>query len=177
MKHANESVRDLKILDPAVGSGHFLVVAFDLLVTLYREEARQRGEAGEPQWSERAIVERILEHNLHGIDLDPRAVQIAAASLWLKAQQTCAEAHPRQLNLVASNLRLSSLPADDPARRELREEVERETGIPAELTQRLVDALAGADHLGSLLKIDAAVDDAITEYEELDLPFRFRGSS
>ncbi len=167
VKHANDSVRDLKILDPAVGSGHFLVVAFDLLTALYREEARHRGEEGEPQWSDRAIVERILEHNLSGIDLDPRAVQIAAAALWLKAQQTCAEAQPRQLNLVASNLRLSSLPADDSARRELREEVERETGIPAELTQRLIDALAGADHLGSLLKIDAAVDEAIAECEEL----------
>ncbi len=165
VEHANESVRDLKILDPALGSGHFLVVAFGLLKALYREEARHRGEEGEPQWSEQAIVERILEHNLHGIDLDPRAVQIAAAALWLKARQTCAEAHPRQLNLVASNLRLSSLPADDPARRELREEVERETGIPAALTQGLVDALAGADHLGSLLKIDAAVDEALAEGE------------
>ena len=106
VERATESVRDLKILDPAVGSGHFLVVAFDLLTALYREEARHRREEGEPQWSERAIVERILEHNLHGVDLDPRAVQIAAAALWLKAQQTCAEAHPRQLNLVASNLGL-----------------------------------------------------------------------
>ena len=110
MKYANESVRDLKILDPAVGSGHFLVVAFDLLAALYREEARHCEEEGEPQWSEQAIVERILEHNLHGIDLDPRAVQIAAAALWLKSLRTCAEAHPRQLNLVASNLRLSSFP-------------------------------------------------------------------
>ena len=131
-----------------MGSGHFLVVAFDLLTALYREEARHREEEGEPQWSERAIVERILEHNLHGIDLDPRAVQIAAAALWLKTQQICPEAHPRQLNLVASNLRLSSLPADDPARRELREEVERETGIPAEFTQRLLDALAGGGPSG-----------------------------
>ncbi len=147
VEHASESVRDLKILDPAVGSGHFLVVAFDLLVALYREEARHRGEEGEDKWSERAIVEGILEHNLHGIDLDSRAVQIAAAALWLKSQQTCLGARPRQLNLVASNLRLSSLPSDDPARRELREEVERETGTPAELTQRLIDALAGADHL------------------------------
>ena len=176
VEHANESVRDLKILDPAVGSGHFLVVAFDLLAALYREEARHRGEEGEEKWSEQAIVERILEHNLHGIDLDPRAVQIAAAALWLKAQQTCAEPHPRQLNLVASNLRLSSLPADDPARRELREEVERETGIPAELTQGVLDALAGADHLGSLLKIDAAVDEALADCEErLSRPDRAQG--
>ena len=165
VEHANESVRDLKILDPAAGSGHFLIVAFDLLAALYREEARHRGEEDGARWSEQAIVERILEHNLHGIDLDPRAVQIAAAALWLKAQQTCAEARPRQLNLVASNLRLSSLPTDDPAVRKLREEIERETGIPAELTQRLLDALAGADHLGSLLKIDAAVEEAITECE------------
>lgn len=166
IEQANDSVRDLKILDPAVGSGHFLVVAFDLLIALYREEARHRGEEGGHQWSERSIVERILEHNLNGIDLDPRAVQIAAAALWLKAQQTCVEAQPRQLNLVASSLRLSYLPADDAARRELRMEVERETGIPAELTQRIVDALAGADHLGSLLKIDAAIEEAIAEREE-----------
>ena len=163
VQHARESVRDLKILDPAVGSGHFLVVAFDLLAALYREEARHRGEEGKPQWSDQAIVERILEHNLHGIDLDPRAVQIAAAVLWLKAQQTCAAAHPRQLNLVASSLHLSNLPEDDPARSELREEVERETGIPGQLTQRLLDALAGADHLGSLLRIDDALDRAIQE--------------
>ena len=163
VEHVNESVRDLRILDPAVGSGHFLVVAFNLLAALYREEARHRGEEGQHQWSNQRIVEQILENNLYGIDLDARAVQIAAAALWLKAQQTCAEARPAQVNLVASNLRLSSLPADDSARQELRIEVARETGIPGELTDRLLDALAGADHLGSLLKIDAALDRAIQE--------------
>ena len=161
--HASASVRDLKIIDPAVGSGHFLVVAFELLVALYREEARHRGEEGQPPWTDRAIVERILEHNLHGIDLDPRAVQIAAAALWLKARSVCADARPRQLNLVASNLRLSSLPDDDPALLELRREVERETGIPAALTDQIIGALRGADHLGSLLKVDSTVDAAIEE--------------
>ena len=54
VEHAPESVRDLKILDPAVGSGHFLVVAFDLLVALYQEEARHRGEVGRRNdWSGR----------------------------------------------------------------------------------------------------------------------------
>ena len=134
---------------------------FDLLLALYREEARHRGEDGQERWSDRAIVERILENNLHGIDLDPRAVQIAAAALWLKAKQTCPEAQPERLNLVASNLRLASLADDDPALVELRREVERETGIPAQLTDTIVHALQGADHLGSLLKIDTAVDEAI----------------
>jgi restriction-modification enzyme MmeI-like protein len=162
---APDTVRELKLLDPAVGSGHFLVVALDLLVALYREEARHRGEAGEERWSERAIVERILAHNLHGIDLDPRAVQITAAALWLKAQQVAPDARPERLNLVASNLRLASLPDDDPALVELRREVERETGIPGALTDTLIHALRGADHLGSLLKVDMAVDEALERHE------------
>ncbi len=165
VEHALESIRDLKALDPAVGSGHFLVVLFDLLLALYREEAKHRGEAGQERWSTRAIVESILENNLHGIDLDPRAVQIAAAAIWLKAKQTCPEAEPERLNLVASNLRLASLADDDPALVELRREVERETGIPSQLTDTIVHALKGADHLGSLLKIDAAVDEAIRKHE------------
>lgn len=166
VEHAPKSVRDLKILDPAVGSGHFLVVAFDLLFALYLEEAKHRGETGdEAKWSPKAIVERILEHNLHGIDLDPRAVQIAAAALWLKAQQACPTARPQQLNLVASNLGIASLPDDDPALVELRRVVQAETGIPAKLTNEIVEALRGADHLGSLLKIDRAVDDAINAFE------------
>lgn len=162
---ASDSVRDLKILDPAVGSGHFLMVAFDLLIAFYQEEARHRGEAAQDRWSDRVICERILTHNLHGIDLDPRAVQIAAAALWLKARRTCPEARPARLNLVASNLRLAGLPETDPDLVELRREVERETGIPAGLTDTLIQALAGADHLGSLLKIDAAVEEAIARHE------------
>lgn len=165
VEHAPETVRGLKIIDPAVGSGHFLVVLFDFLFALYMEEARHRGEQGEERWSAKAIVENILENNLHGIDLDPRAVQIAAAALWLKAKLTCPEARPSRLNLVASNLRLASLPDDDPALVELRREIEREVRIPVELTDTIVNALKGADHLGSLLKIDAAVDEAIRKHE------------
>lgn len=164
--HAPESMRDLKILDPAVGSGHFLVVAMDLLVALHLEEARHRGVNAQSEWTDRAIVERILSHNLHGIDLDPRAVQIAAAALWLKARHIAPDARPERLNLVASNLRLASLPDDDPALVELRLEVGRETGIPGELTDTIVHALRGADHLGSLLKVDRAVDQAIEAHEE-----------
>ena len=160
-----ESVRTLKILDPAVGSGHFLVVAFDLLFALYHEEARHRGAVADVEWQPKAIVESILENNLHGIDLDPRAVQIAAAALWMKAQQTARGAEPGHLNLVASALRLANLPDNDPALVELRRQVESDTGVPASLTDTIVHALRGADHLGSLLKIDRAVDEAIARYE------------
>ena len=93
-------MRSIRLIDPACGSGHFLVIAFELLFHLYKEEARHRGEVGSERWSDRAIVESILEHNLHGIDIDPRAVQLAAAALMLKARQLCPDAEPRTMALV-----------------------------------------------------------------------------
>jgi len=169
--HRPEVTRDLVVRwvedqgpGPAVGSGHFLVVACELLFALYQEEARHRGEVGEPQWTDAAIVERILSHNLHGIDLDARAVQIAAAALWLKAKQLAPDASVQRMNLVASALRLSSLPDDDPALLELRRGVES-VGIEPSLTDRIVEALAGADHLGSLLQVDKAVRGALAAAE------------
>jgi len=162
---APDSVREWKILDPAVGSGHFLVVALGLLLALFQEEARHRGLQDTAEWSDRAIVEHLLAHTLHGIDIDPRAVQIAAASIWLKGKALCPEIEPEQLNLVAPNLRLADLPDDDPALAELRSDIEAETGIAGEFTTQILQALRGADHLGSLLKIDQAVDAAIERQE------------
>ncbi|MBX3247841.1 MAG: BREX-6 system adenine-specific DNA-methyltransferase PglX [Myxococcales bacterium] len=182
---APSSVRTLKILDPAVGSGHFLVVALELLVALYEEEARHRGlslaafvrgdAASKGAASDtvgdsdddgkRLAVERILSENLHGIDLDPRAIQIAAATLWIQGKALAPKATPPRLNLVASDLRLGALRHDDPALVELRAGVERETGMPASLTDAVVGALKGADHLGSLLKIDRAVEEALDAHE------------
>lgn len=165
VESAPESVREIRLLDPAVGSGHFLVVAFDLLVALYREEAEHRGEVGEEQWSDRAIVERILGWNLHGVDLDRRAVQIAAAALWLKAQRVSPEARPERLGLVAADLKLGSLPKDDAGLVELRKVVEQETGIPGALTDRVITALEGADYLGSLLKVGDVLDEVVAEHD------------
>ena len=162
---APDSVREWKILDPAVGSGHFLVVALGLLLALFLEEAKHRGLQDTREWSQKAIVEHLLAHTLHGIDIDPRAVQIAAASLWLKGKSLSPEIEPEQLNLVAPNLRLADLPDDDPALVELRSDIEAETGIAGEFTSQILQALRGADHLGSLLKIDQAVDTAIAQQE------------
>jgi hypothetical protein len=166
VEHAPDTLRDIKVIDPAVGSGHFLVVLLDLLFALYKEEARHRGLEADAPWSDKSIVERILAHNLHGIDLDPRAIQIAAAALWLKAQHLAPGARPASLNLVASNLQLASLPDDDPAIKQLLKEIKLETGMPPELTLKIVEALRGADHLGSLLRIDRTVDEALAQHEK-----------
>lgn len=160
VKEIPESIRFLKIFDPAVGSGHFLIIAFTLLTAFYEEEARHLCE----DWTPKQIAEWIIENNLHGVDIDPRAVQIAAAALFLKAKAYAKDAAPRLINLVASNFGLASLPHDDPAIVDLKRALKDAIDMPEELTEIILDAIKQADHLGSLLKIDKAVQDALKEY-------------
>ncbi|HWB79963.1 MAG TPA: BREX-6 system adenine-specific DNA-methyltransferase PglX [Nannocystaceae bacterium] len=154
---APTSIRDLKILDPACGSGHFLVIAFDLLAALYREEARHRGD----RIADEEIARSIVERNLFGVDIDPRAVQIAAAALVLKAKRVAPTVILSRLNLVAPAFDVAGLPKDDPARTALRERLEREVGVRASATDNLIDKLAGVGHLGTLLRLDKALEYAV----------------
>lgn len=158
---APTSLRELKLLDPACGSGHFLVIAFTQLAALYEEEARHQGVT----WSREQITCFIVEENLHGIDIDPRAVQIAAAAVWLAAKTYAPQAKFARLNLVAPTFKLSAVTADDPALRRLAIRLEAEVGIPQSLTRQLVAALDGVDHLGSLLRVGPQVRAALESYE------------
>jgi Eco57I restriction-modification methylase len=90
--------RELKILDPACGSGHFLLYCFDLLLTIY-EEAYSEPDLGPALQKDyttlddlrRDVPRLILAHNLHGIDIDLRCTQIAALALWLRCQRAYRE--------------------------------------------------------------------------------------
>ncbi len=155
--HAPASVRDLKILDPAVGAGHFLILAFGPLQRLYREEARHRGRTDDPAWSEPAIARHIIEHNLHGLDIDPRAVQIAAVALWLRARRAAPDARPRRHNLATP---ADLGPTTDPA--DLRHALEG-AGVPPPRVAPLLRTLAAAEHLGSLLRLEPAIAAALED--------------
>ncbi|ENY9753092.1 BREX-1 system adenine-specific DNA-methyltransferase PglX, partial [Pseudomonas aeruginosa] len=67
---------DIKVCDPACGSGHMLTYAFDLLYAMYEEEGYDPAD----------IPEKILTHNLFGIELDERAGELAAFALTMKAR-------------------------------------------------------------------------------------------
>ena len=67
---------EIKICDPACGSGHMLVYAFDLLYSIYEEEG----------YDPAGIPEKILTHNLYGIEIDERAGELAAFALTMKAR-------------------------------------------------------------------------------------------
>ncbi|MDW7656807.1 MAG: BREX-1 system adenine-specific DNA-methyltransferase PglX [Bacillota bacterium] len=70
------SPEEIRICDPACGSGHMLVYAFDLLYKIYEEEG----------YSETQIPELILTKNLFGIEIDKRAGELAAFALTMKAR-------------------------------------------------------------------------------------------
>jgi hypothetical protein len=156
LERAPASIRELRLLDPACGSGHFLVIAFGMLARLYEEEARHRGETLRPE----EIAASILRENLFGLDIDPRATQLAAASLWLRAKLYAPGAKLTQVNLVAPAFRLAHLPKDDPALAALALELGA-LDVPKVVTLRLVEALKGVDHLGSLLRVGGELRAAI----------------
>ena len=70
-------IEDMKILDPAMGSGHILVYAFDLLFEMYENLG----------WSTKETVLSILKNNLYGLEIDERAGQLASFALMMKARE------------------------------------------------------------------------------------------
>lgn len=77
---------DLTILDPACGSGVFLVRAFQRLVNRWRQAHPGRQPDG-------ALLKQLLEYNLYGVDIDPAAIRVASFSLYLAM---CDEIDPRR---------------------------------------------------------------------------------
>ena len=79
IKYINEKTepKDLTVLDPCIGSGHFLIYAFDVLVKIYTEYG----------YSARDAAQIIVENNLFGLDIDDRATQLAYFSVMMKARQ------------------------------------------------------------------------------------------
>jgi hypothetical protein len=70
------SPEELKVVDPACGSGHMLTYAFDLLCAIYEAEG----------YAPLDIPALILANNLHGVEIDPRAGALAAFALTMKAR-------------------------------------------------------------------------------------------
>lgn len=141
-----DDIHALTVADLACGSGHILNEAFDLLYTIYIEEGYNR----------RRAIEEIFRYNLLGIDLDPRAKQLAMFALLMKACQrdpSFLDAHclPRVLDMgVATDVR--RLNAKSGVASLLTEFF---AGAGKQLIAETIDALAlmeQADNLGSIMR-------------------------
>ena len=140
----------IQILDPACGSGHILVEAYDLLKSFYLERGHRA----------RDIPRMILERNLFGIDIDDRAAQMSSFALIMKAR-----ADDRRI--FDAPVRLNVVSLTEPANANVADMMERLSPFGVELApaRQLVIAFAAAKTLGSLIRLPDGLADVLPAME------------
>ena len=181
--------RDLHVLDPACGSGHFLLYAFDLLAgdpkrrffgiyeEAWRAEAAPKSAATgrtlkEDYSSElalrRAVPELILKYNLYGVDIDLRAAQIAGLALWMRAQRAYNDhkipAQDRPVIGRTNIVTAEPMAGDQSIVAEFASSLRPQ--VLGELFQRMVEEMRLAGELGSLLRIDQSLQTSVAKARE-----------
>ena len=169
--HPKKDPRDLRILDPACGSGHFLLYCFDLLLTIYEEAYSDPGlgvalKKDYPALEDlrRDLPRLILAHNLHGIDIDLRASQIAALALWLRCQRAYREVglkkdRPR---ITRSNFVCAEpMPGEQQMLKEFVAQLEPK--LLGQLVEIIFEKMKLAGEAGSLLMIEEQIRDTVAD--------------
>ncbi|WP_313642359.1 SAM-dependent methyltransferase [Stenotrophomonas sp.] len=169
--------RTLKLLDPACGSMHFGLYAFDLFAEIYREawaweqqhgpgsldvstqpqaELKPLSQTYEDEASFLRDVPRlIIEHNIYGVDIDPRAAQIASLALWLRAQRAWHDAgvKAKDRSLIGRGHVIAA--TTPPAEKALREQFAAQLDqLDAKLFEKTLQLLKGVPELGVLLQVE-----------------------
>jgi len=164
--------RELRILDPACGSGHFLLYCFDVLETIYEEayDDERLGEGLREDFPDRdgflrAVPALIPRHNLHGIDIDVRATQIAALALWLRAQRGYGNLNLKgndRPKITRSNIVCAEpMPGEREMLAEFAESLE--PTVLGQLVEVVFDKMQLAGEAGSLLKIEEEIKVTIAQ--------------
>ena len=169
--------RTIKLLDPACGSMHFGLYAFDLFLEIYREAwdweqahcpaSLDIETGGNPDLKPlcQAYVDHaafvhdvprlIIEHNIYGVDIDPRAAQIASLALWLRAQRAWHEAGVKAKDRPQVGRGHVVAAVAPPAEVDLRKRfMERLDPLDAELFEKTLFLLKGLPELGVLLQVE-----------------------
>ena len=167
-----KTAKDLTVLDPCMGSGHFLVFALPILAAFRREEEGL---------SETDATDAVLRDNLFGLEIDPRCTQIAAFNLAFAAWRRTGFHQLPQLNLACSGLAIgvtkgewlklaekAAVTADPSARRDLLgvEDNLLTHGLEERVKnglEALYDLFAKAPWLGSLIDPRQAEADILRE--------------
>jgi type I restriction-modification system DNA methylase subunit len=112
-ERSHDEIRKLRILDPACGSGSFLIEAFDRL-DRYHQEARGTAQRSDEKAAQDDFLERlrILKENIYGVDLDPQAVEIARLNLLLKTLHRRALLPKLEDNIRCGNSLISGMPIE-----------------------------------------------------------------
>ncbi|WP_340099915.1 BREX-5 system adenine-specific DNA-methyltransferase PglX [Salinibaculum salinum] len=152
--------RELRVIDPACGSGHFLLYAFDILERIWWAET---------DLSRAEIPAKVLEHNLYGVDIDLRSCQLSAFNLYLKARTRAEEESVGSfdmpnLGVVCADARVAEI-------EEAVDVLDQITGEGTEVREALdevIDKFQTTEALGSLLDVQGALSEEFME-EQTDV--------
>lgn len=156
-------LHEVKVIDPACGSGNFLLYAFDFFYELYVDQIDNFGA----DYDEKEIPKLIIENNLHGIDLDDRAVQLAQLGLFIKSRKKRRTIGELAFNVVSSDFYLPEYevvkdifePQMDTDEHGLGDEQKK-------LIREIWDDLKYAYKFGSLIRIDERVNAKLRDIEK-----------
>lgn len=145
-----KSLEKWRIIDPACGSGNFLIYTMSLLYDLYLDQMENFGE----DYSRRDIPAMIVENNLYGVDLDERAVQLSQIALRIKARELGGRRFrsPKHTNIVCSNF---VLPNYDTVRHMV--EWSDWDKVQCETVEKVWTDLAQASKFGSLVRVEQPI--------------------
>lgn len=151
-------LHEIKLIDPASGSGNFLLYAFDFFYALYVDQI----ENYNADYEEDDIPQLIIENNLHGIDLDDRAIQLAQLGLYIKARKK------RRFIKGSFNFKVVSsdfyLPEYDEARHIFEDGGDLDK-TQKELIEDIWNDLRYAYKFGSLIRLDEKLKAKLKELE------------
>ncbi len=150
LEYAKLNPKDIKVIDPCMGSGHILVYAFDVLMQIYEN-------AG---YTQRDAAKSILEHNLFGLDIDDRAAQLAYFAVMMKARQ-----YNRRIFGVETNCNVYAIKESNNFDRESLVKLGDDLRPVAE---RVLDAFLDAKEYGSIISVDATLDELDALDKRLD---------
>ena len=150
-------IDQIKVLDPCVGSGNFLLYAFDLLYEMYEDQIDNYGA----DFNIREVPATIISKNLYGIDLDERAVQLTKVGLLLKAKAKRRNVVIKDFNIVSTSFRL-------PAYMNVRDLFDAGSlgGDADALIGDVWEDLRQAYKFGSLLKIDEKFNEKLESWKK-----------
>lgn len=146
-----KDLRQLRVLDPACGSGNFLIYAFTLFYDLYTDQAEHYGR----DYSRRDIPKLIVENNLYGIDLDERAAQISQIALFIKAREMGGHrSHwPNYTNVVSTHFVLDGYDSVKDAFETIDNLDDAKRGV----MERIWNDLRNAYKFGSLVRVEESL--------------------
>ena len=160
-----KDLRELRLIDPACGSGNFLLYAFSMLYDLYIDQIENFGA----DYNRREIPALIVENNIYGVDIDERAVQLSQIGLLIKARELGGRRArmPEHTNVVCTNFKLPTY-----------EEVKAEFGYDATwerrydtLARKIWTDLSEARKFGTLVRVEEQLNDISPSNDDANMLF------